>query len=55
MLMHLGIRPDVLALELRFNDVQSTYPAIAKWLARLKALPAFDAAYPPHWRLSSGC
>ncbi|WP_350647964.1 glutathione S-transferase family protein [Pseudomonas sp. HY13-MNA-CIBAN-0226] len=54
MLMRLGIRPDVLALELRFNDVRSTYPAIAKWLARLEALPAFDAAYPPHWLLSSG-
>ena len=52
MLMRVGSRSDALALKLKFNEIRSNYSAIDSWLARLETLPAFDAAYPPHWRLS---
>jgi glutathione S-transferase len=26
------------------------YPKIARWMARVEALPGADRAYPPHWR-----
>ena len=52
MLIRIGSRTDVLALKMNLNEIRSRYSAIDSWLARLEALPAFDAAYPPHWRLS---
>jgi glutathione S-transferase len=26
------------------------YPALARWAARIEALPGYDRTYPPHWR-----
>jgi glutathione S-transferase len=38
------------AFDLRLFPIEKTYPAIAAWRERMKALPGYDQAYPPHWR-----
>jgi glutathione S-transferase len=40
-------------LRSRFLPMESTYPAIARWIVRMESLPGFDRTYPPHWRESS--
>lgn len=37
-------------LDLGFQPFARVYPAIATWMARIKALPGYDKTYPPHWR-----
>jgi glutathione S-transferase len=37
-------------LRSRFLPMAATYPAIARWIERMSALPGFDRTYPPHWR-----
>jgi glutathione S-transferase len=50
MLARIGKREDVSTLELGFDDLPAAYPAIAAWLTRLRSIPGYEAAYPPHWR-----
>ena len=38
------------AFDLRLFPIEKTYPAIAAWRERIKALPGYEQAYPPHWR-----
>jgi glutathione S-transferase len=38
------------AFDLRLLPIEKTYPAIAAWRERIKALPGYEQAYPPHWR-----
>jgi len=37
-------------LRSRFLPMAVTYPAIARWIKRVEALPGYDRTYPPHWR-----
>ncbi len=37
-------------LDLGFLPFARTYPAIAAWQDRIRALPGYDKTYPPHWR-----
>jgi len=37
-------------LDLGVLPLEKTYPALAAWRDRLRALPAYDKTYPPHWR-----
>jgi len=37
-------------LRSRFLPMATTYPALARWIARVEALPGYDKTYPPHWR-----
>jgi glutathione S-transferase len=37
-------------LRSRFLPMDTTYPAIARWIARMQTLPGFERTYPPHWR-----
>jgi glutathione S-transferase len=37
-------------LRSRFLPMETTYPAIARWIRRVEALPGYDRSYPPHWR-----
>ncbi len=30
--------------------LRSAFPKVAGWVARIEALPGYDATYPPHWR-----
>ena len=37
-------------LRSRFLPMETTYPAIARWIRRMERLPGYDRTYPPHWR-----
>jgi glutathione S-transferase len=37
-------------LRSRFLPMETTYPAIARWIRRVEALPGYDRTVPPHWR-----
>jgi glutathione S-transferase len=37
-------------LRSRFLPMETTYPAIARWIRRVEQLPGYDRTYPPHWR-----
>ena len=40
-----------IVLEYRYSHgVADRYPKLARWMARVEALPGADRAYPPHWR-----
>jgi glutathione S-transferase len=37
-------------LRSRFLPMETTYPALARWIGRVEALPGYQRTYPPHWR-----
>lgn len=37
-------------LKLGLMPLSHSYPNIAKWVARIEALPNYQRTYPPHWR-----
>lgn len=37
-------------LRTRFLPMETTYPAIARWIHRVGSLPGYDRTVPPHWR-----
>lgn len=37
-------------LNLGLLPLAKTYPAIAAWCDRVRAVPGYDKTYPPHWR-----
>lgn len=39
-------------LRSRFLPLDHYYPGIARWMARVEAMPGFERTYPPHWRNS---
>jgi glutathione S-transferase len=43
-------RPGAGDLAGRFLPIESNYPALGRWLARIEALPGYERTYPPHWR-----
>jgi glutathione S-transferase len=40
-------------LRSRFLPMETTYPAIARWIGRMASLPGYERTYPPHWREGS--
>ncbi|HUX74051.1 MAG TPA: glutathione S-transferase family protein [Steroidobacteraceae bacterium] len=34
----------------RFLPMERNYPALARWIDRVEALPGYERTYPPHWR-----
>ena len=34
----------------RFLPMERNYPALARWIGRIEALPGYERTYPPHWR-----
>jgi glutathione S-transferase len=36
----------------RFLPMEKNYPALARWIQRVEALPGYQRTYPPHWRES---
>ena len=38
------------AFDLGILPLEKTYPALAAWRERIRALPGYDRTYPPHWR-----
>jgi glutathione S-transferase len=45
----IGREPDG-AAELALDDLERKYPRLSRWDQGVRALPAFDATFPPHWR-----
>jgi glutathione S-transferase len=37
-------------LRSRFLPMETTYPSIARWIARMGSLPGYERTVPPHWR-----
>ena len=47
-------RPEASDLSSRFLPLEVNYPALARWIARVEALPGYENTYPPHWRDAPG-
>jgi glutathione S-transferase len=47
-------RPEARDLSSRFLPLETNYPALDRWLARVEALPGYERTYPPHWRETHG-
>ena len=43
-------KPQASELSSRFLPLDVNYPALARWVARVEALPGYERTYPPHWR-----
>jgi len=43
-------KPDARELSTRFLPLAVNYPALARWISRVEALPGYERTYPPHWR-----
>jgi glutathione S-transferase len=50
-LLHRALtRPAAAELSARFLPAEVHYPALARWMQRMEALPGFERTWPPHWR-----
>jgi glutathione S-transferase len=43
-------RESAAELRARFLPMERNYPALARWIGRIEALPGYARTYPPHWR-----
>lgn len=43
-------KPQASEWSTRFLPLEVNYPALARWIARVEALPGYDRTFPPHWR-----
>jgi glutathione S-transferase len=43
-------KPAAAELGARFLPMERNYPALARWISRIEALPGYERTYPPHWR-----
>jgi glutathione S-transferase len=43
-------KPAAASFGLGMLPVADRYPALARWMARVEALPGYARTYPPHWR-----
>ena len=43
-------QPGAAELGARFLPMDHNYPALARWIQRIEALPGYENTYPPHWR-----
>ena len=43
-------RAEAAELGARFLPLERNYPALARWIERIEALPNYAKTYPPHWR-----
>jgi glutathione S-transferase len=43
-------KPAAAAFGLGLLPVSGRYPALARWMQRIEALPGYERTYPPHWR-----
>jgi glutathione S-transferase len=47
-------RPEARDLSSRFLPLETNYPALDRWIARVEALKGYERTYPPHWREAHG-
>jgi glutathione S-transferase len=43
-------KPEAAAFDLDVDPLDRRYPALARWVLRIEALPGYERTYPPHWR-----
>jgi glutathione S-transferase len=43
-------RNEARAREVNLHPLADVYPNIARWIARVEALPGYERTFPPHWR-----
>jgi glutathione S-transferase len=43
-------KPGAEELSARFLPLEVNYPALARWVKRVEALPGYDRTFPPHWK-----
>jgi len=43
-------KPGAEELSSRFLPLEINYPALARWVQRVEALPGYDRTFPPHWK-----
>ena len=43
-------RREAQELRARLLPLDVNFPAIARWIERVQALPGYEKTYPPHWR-----
>ena len=43
-------KPAAAAFDFAFLPITKTLPAIARWAARIEAIPSYERTYSPHWR-----
>lgn len=49
-LLRASAKPQAAEIGLELEPLGAFYPALARWLERVAALPGVDGTYPPHWR-----
>jgi glutathione S-transferase len=50
MLLRALHKPEAKDLSSRFLPLDINYPALARWIKRVEALPGYERTFPPHWR-----
>jgi glutathione S-transferase len=50
MLLRALHKPEAKDLSSRFLPLDVNYPALARWIKRVEALPGYERTFPPHWR-----
>jgi glutathione S-transferase len=50
MLLRALQKPEARDLSTRFLPLEVNYPALARWIKRVEALPGYEKTFPPHWR-----
>jgi glutathione S-transferase len=50
MLLRALAKPGAKDLSSRFLPLEVNYPALARWIERVVALPGYDRTFPPHWK-----
>lgn len=50
MLLRALNKPEARDLSSRFLPLEVNYPALARWVARVEALPGYERTFPPHWQ-----
>ena len=53
-LLRAASKPAAAELRFSFLPLAQHHPALAAWMARVEALPGYDATFPPHWRGTPG-
>jgi glutathione S-transferase len=49
-LLRAATREDGASLSLAIHPLDTHFPQLGAWAARIENLPGYDNAYPPHWR-----
>lgn len=49
-LLRATTKAEAQAREIGLHPLSEAFPSVRRWMALVEALPAYERAYPPHWR-----